>query len=336
MSTIGVGVIGVGVMGADHVRTLNSWTPRATVVSIFDADLARAGEVAAAVGADVAASAESLIEDPAVQGVIVAAPDPLHEDLVLACLRAGRPVLCEKPLAVDSAGTRRIVEAEIAGGRRLIQVGFMRRYDPAFAALRAAIVDGSVGTARLMHCLHRNVAAHPTATSAGVVSNSMIHELDHVPWLFDSPLTAITIVAPRIGKSEGDLLDTQLALLETESGAVATVEVSVNARYGYDVRVEVVGDRGTARLSSPYGVEWRRDAMDGPAVTSDWVGRFADAYRVELARWIAAVATGEATGPSAWDGHLATVAAEAGVESLRTGRRIEIAREPRAALYRAG
>ncbi|MFN8192522.1 MAG: Gfo/Idh/MocA family oxidoreductase [Nocardioidaceae bacterium] len=333
MDVVRVGVIGVGVMGADHVRTLSSWVSGACVAAVFDAATDRAADVAAAVAATSTATAEDLIRSRDVDAVVIAAPDPLHEGLALACLEAGKPVLCEKPLAVGSAGTRHIVDAEVALGRRLVQVGFMRRFDPAFVALRAAVTDGSIGTARLMHCLHRNVAAHPTATSPGVVSNSMIHELDHVPWLFGSPLTAVTISAPRIGKGDGDLLDTQVALLETESGALATVEVSVNARYGYDVQVEVVGDAGTARLTPPYGIERRRDGSDGREVTSDWVGRFADAYRVELATWTESVRTGIAAGPSAWDGHLATLAAEAGVRSLEGGGRVEIDAGERPSLY---
>ena len=333
MQSVGIGVIGVGVMGADHVNTITSRIPGASVKSIFDADQGKADSLGAAVGAEVATSTESLIGDPSIHGVIVAAPDPLHEELLLACLRVGKPVLCEKPLAIDSAGSRRIVEAECVLGRRIVQVGFMRRYDPALRALRMSIDDGAIGTVRLLHCLHRNVAAQPSATSAGVVSNSMIHELDQVPWLLASPLTAITVVAPRVGKVDGDLLDTQVALLETESGAMATVEVSVNAHYGYDVRVEAVGETGTARLSSPYGIELRKDARDGANVTSDWVGRFSDAYRAELADWVASLRTGVPTGPSAWDGHLATTAAEAGVSSLRTGTRSEIHPGKRPAIY---
>ncbi len=332
--TLGVGIIGVGVMGATHARVLANWIPGARVAAITDADSGRAAAVAVETGGAVVGTAPELIAHPDVDAVVIAAPDPLHEELVLACLAAGRPTLCEKPLAISSHGTRRIVDAEIALGRRMVQVGFMRRFDPAFVALRATATDGSIGTPRLVHCLHRNVS-NPAATSDGVVLNSMIHELDHVPWLLGSPLTAITITAPTAGKQPGDLLDTQVAVLETAGGALATVEVSVNARYGYDVQVELVGDTGTARLTSPYGIERRRDGMDGAEVTADWVGRFLDAYRVELAAWVDAALSGKSAGPSAWDGHLATVAAEAGVASLHSGARVVIDAGERPGLYDA-
>jgi myo-inositol 2-dehydrogenase/D-chiro-inositol 1-dehydrogenase len=261
----------------------------------------------------------------------VAAPDPLHEELALACLEAGRPTLMEKPLATSVEGSRRVVEAEVRLGRRLIQVGFMRRFDPAYLELRAALRDGVVGDVRAMHCLHRNAAAHPSATSEGVLVNSMIHEFDSVPWLLDDPLTAVTVFAPRV--PPGALQDVQVAVLESAAGAVATVEVSVNARYGYDIHTEVTGTEGTTFLTQPYGVGFRRANVDGREVKSDFVARFVDAYRVELAAWVEGVRAGALPGPSAWDGHLANLAAFAAVDSLHSGSRVVVPQEERPALY---
>jgi myo-inositol 2-dehydrogenase/D-chiro-inositol 1-dehydrogenase len=190
-----------------------------------------------------------------------------------------------------------------------------------------------VGRVRLVHCVHRNAAAHPTATSDGVISNSMIHELDQVPWLLRERLTAITVTAPRIPGADA-LLDTQVAVLETEGGAVATIEVSVNARYGYDGRCEVVGERGTLRLSPPYGLSARRDGLDGVLVSDDFVARFGDAYRRELLAWVTSTRSGTVAGPSAWDGHLATLAAEAGVRSLHERSRVAILTEDAPPLYK--
>ncbi len=334
MNELGVGVIGAGVMGSAHVRTIAASVPGARVVAVFDADAARASAVAADVGGVAADTADELINAPDVDAVIIAAPDPLHEGLTLACVEAGKPTLCEKPLAVTSEGTRRIVDAEIAGGRRLIQVGFMRRFDAGFVQLRRAIEAGAVGRPRVLHCLHRNAQAHPSATSEGVVSNSMIHELDHVPWLLGEPLTAITVIGARPGADADALIDTQVAVLETASGAVATVEVSINAGYGYDVQCEVLGDLGTLRLTPPYGLMVRRDGVDGVQVDSDFVARFEDAYRIELQAWVGSVATGVPAGPSAWDGHVATGAAAAGVESLRGAGRVEIHVEELPKFYR--
>lgn len=320
---IGVGVIGAGAMGASHISTLTQWVPGSRVAAVYDLDQVRARVVASEVGAAVAATADDLISAPEVDAIIIAAPDPLHEELVLACLAAGKPVLCEKPLATGPDASLRVVEAEVAGGRQLIQVGFMRRFDPAYVELRDLIRNGGVGTARVIHCVHRNAQAHPSATSDGVIIGSMVHELDTVPWLLDDPLAAITVLAPRV--PEGQLLDPQVAVLETANGVLVTVEVFVNAGYGYDVRCEVVGDAGTARLTAPYGLGLRRAGTDGVAVSDDFVQRFADAYRIELAAWIAGVRVGRIAGASAWDGHRANLAAAAGVESLHSRTRVEIA-----------
>jgi myo-inositol 2-dehydrogenase/D-chiro-inositol 1-dehydrogenase len=326
-----IGVVGAGAMGAAHVETLARWVPGARVSAVYDADETRAKEVASGVGAEVAVSGEALIADAGVDAVLIAAPDPLHEQLALACLEAGRPTLCEKPLATSVEGSRRIVEAEAASGRRLIQVGFMRRFDPAYLQLRAVIGSGEVGEVRAMHCLHRNAQAHPTATSEGVLVNSMIHEFDSVPWLLDDPLTAVTVHAPRV--PEGALQDTQVAVLETVAGRVVTVEVSVNARYGYDIHTEVVGTTGTASLTPPYGTSVRRAGVDGRVVDSDFVARFVDAYRVELGAWVQSVLDGVPIGPSAWDGHLANLAAFAAVDSLHGRCRVEVPQEERPDLY---
>lgn len=331
--TVRVGVVGAGAMGTAHIETLARWVPGAQVAAVFDADLDRAREVAGRVGADVAPSGEDLIAADAVDAVLVAAPDPLHEELALACLAAGKPTLCEKPLATTVEGSRRVLDAEVAGGRRLLQLGFMRRFDPAYLELRAAVLGGAVGAVRAAHCLHRNAAAHPTATSEGVLVNSMIHEFDSVPWLLDDRIAAVTVYAPRV--DPGALQDTQVAVLEMAGGAVVTVEVSVNARYGYDIHTEVVGSEGTVSLTPPYGIGFRHANRDGREVKSDFVARFVDGYRVELGAWVDGIRSGSLPAPSAWDGHAANLAAFAAVESLRSGgSRVEVPQEDVPALYR--
>lgn len=330
--TVRIGVVGAGAMGAAHIETLARWVPGAQVAAVFDADRDRAREVAGRVGADVAPSGEELIAADAVDAVLVAAPDPLHEELALACLAAGKPTLLEKPLATTLEGSRRVLAAEVTGGRRLVQLGFMRRYDPAYQELRASVLAGDVGEVRAAHCLHRNAAAHPSATDEGVLVNSMIHEFDSVPWMLGDRIGAVTVYAPRV--SPGSLKDTQIAVLEMTGGAVVTVEVSVNARYGYDIHTEVVGTQGTVSLTPPYGVGFRRGNLDGREVKSDFVARFVDAYRVELGVWVEGIRSGAAPMPSAWDGYAANVVAFAAVESLQTGRRVVVPDEDVPDLYR--
>jgi myo-inositol 2-dehydrogenase/D-chiro-inositol 1-dehydrogenase len=325
-----VGVVGAGAMGASHVQTITRWVPEATVTAVCDFDRATAEEVAGGVGAEVIESSDDLIGSAAVDAVVIASPDALHAEQVLACISAGKPVLCEKPLASDVEGSRRIVEADDAfastHGRHIVQVGFMRRYDPAYVALRAQIGSGSIGTPRVVHCVHRNASSHPSTTSASIVTGSMVHELDIVPWLLDSAVVAVTVLGAR---SDDDAVqDPQVALLEMKGGAVATVEVFVNAKYGYDVQCEVVGDEGTVALTPPYGLSVRTAGVAGGVagvqVATDFVARFADAYRLELAGWVAGTARGEIDGPGASTGHRANLAAAAGVESLRTRGRVAV------------
>jgi myo-inositol 2-dehydrogenase / D-chiro-inositol 1-dehydrogenase len=330
--TLRVGVIGTGAMGTSHVTTLATSVPGAEVTALHDVDAPRADRLAAEVGAASVPTASELIGSDRVDAVVVASPDATHELLVLECLAARKPVLCEKPLALGVDGSQRIVDAEVVLGRRLVQVGFMRRYDSAYLALREAVLGGDLGTPRAVHCVHRNAHAQPGATSDSVIMGSMVHELDIVPWLVDDPLTGITVVAaPSAGDAFADL---QVAVLETASGLVATVEVFVNAEYGYDIGCEVVGTAGTARLSAPYGLARRRNGVDGQDVAADFVERFADAYRVELAQWVRAASEGRVDGADAWTGHRANVAAAAGVEARRSGAKVRVETERPPPLYR--
>jgi myo-inositol 2-dehydrogenase/D-chiro-inositol 1-dehydrogenase len=335
-SVVRVGVIGTGAMGAAHADNLARWVPGARVTRVHDVDTGRAGAVGDSIGADVASSAEALVDADDVDAVLVAAPDPVHEPVTLACLRAGKPTLLEKPIADTLEGGRRIVEAEVEGGRRLVQLGFMRRFDPAYLALRAAVLDGSIGRVRAAHCIHRNAHSHPSHTDESVLFGSMIHELDVVPWLLDDPLAGVTVYPARV--APGELRDLQVAVLETEGGAVVTVEVGVNAGYGYDIHTEVTGTAGTVSLTPPYGVSVRRGlsettGVDGRLVTTDGTQRFHDAYRLEAAAWVDGIRTGRLSGPSAWDGHRANVAAFAAVASLHGAGRVAVLPEERPALY---
>ncbi len=326
-----VGVIGVGAMGAAHVDNLSRWTPGAVVSRVYDLDGDRAAHIAAGIGALPSPSAEGVIADDEVDAVLVAAPDPLHEELALACLGAGKPTLLEKPLATSPDGSRRVVDAEVAGGRRLLQLGFMRRFDPAYLELREAVTDGSIGLPRVAHCLHRNAHSHPSHTSEGLLVNSMIHEFDSVPWMLDDPIAAVTVFPARV--PPGDLQDVQVAVIETAGGVVVTVEVSINAQYGYDIHTEVAGTRGTVSLMSPYGVSVRREGLDGRVVKADGTARFADAYRIEVGAWVEGIRSGRPAGPSAWDGYLANRAAFCAVESLHGAGRVVVPAEERPVLY---
>lgn len=295
-----VGVIGLGVMGADHVRTLSAIADLtgADVTGVHDVDPARM-EVAPG-NAKRFGDAAGLIGSPDVDAVLIASADATHEEFVLACLEAGKPVLCEKPLAPTADACRRIIAAQ--SGRELVTVGFMRRYDPGYLRLR----DADLGATLLLHCQHRNAASMPGWPTENLIISSAVHEFDVIRWLTGDEIVSVTAHVPRsTSYASGGTRDPLLLLVRTSSGTVADIEIFVNAQYGYDVRCERVAERGVAALDSPAGTDWR--------------DRFADAYRAELGDWIAGIEAGQARGATAYDGLAAQVVCDAAIESLRTG-----------------
>ena len=331
-----VGVIGTGMIGQDHIRRITQVLSGGTVVAVTDLDAARAGRVAAGLPAATAYPAgRDLIADGGVDAVLVASWGAAHEEHVLAAISAGKPVFCEKPLAPTGEACLRIVEAEMAAGRRLVQVGFMRRYDAGYHALKAALEADEIGTPLLMHCAHRNPSAPPYGfTTEMMVTDSAVHEIDLVRWLFGEDIVATNVLKPRrSSKGSVELHDPLIVLLEMASGVLVDVEVFVNATYGYDIRGEIVGERGTVALAEAGGAVLKQEGRRSGRVPADWRERFSRAYDAELQDWLKAVAAGSWTGPSAWDGYAATAAAESCLKALRTGSRTAVSLPERPDFY---
>ena len=226
--------------------------------------------------------------------VLVTSWGATHEEHVLAAIGAGKPVFCEKPLAPTSEACLRIVGAELAAGRRLVQVGFMRRFDAGYRALKAAVDDGQIGVPLLMHCAHRNPSAPPYGfTTDMIISDSAVHEMDLVRWLLREEVAATSVLKPRPSREGGaDLQDPLILVLEMASGVLVDVEVFVNARYGYDIRGEVVGEAGTVALADTGVVRVTTDGQRRGHVPADWRERFGAAFDTELQEWLNAVAAG--------------------------------------------
>ncbi len=315
-------------MGTSHAATFHDTVPMARVSLVFDVDLERADKIAELASAEVATSALAVIASTEVDAVVIAAPDFLHTELVIACIDAGKPVLCEKPLALTSKESGRIVAAEIAGGRQLVEVGFMRRFDPGYLELKQTLAGGHLGEPRLVHHIHRN-ATNSSTTDANLITGSMIHELDLVRWLLADEVASIAVASP-IKKG---FRDPQLATIVMSRGTLVSAEVFVNARYGYDVRCEVVGTMGTAALVPPANVTTRINGTEAVPVRPDFVTRFATAYQNELRAWTRDALNGVVTGPSAWDGHVANLVAEAGVRALKSGAAEPVLNEPTPTFY---
>jgi myo-inositol 2-dehydrogenase/D-chiro-inositol 1-dehydrogenase len=332
---LGVAVLGAGHMGADHIRRLDRVVSGARVAAVADPDTARAKEALGGIeGASVYDEAMAALDAPGVGAVLIASPGPAHEEALLAAFARGLPVLCEKPMVPDSAGALRIVEAEARLGRRLAQIGFMRRYDTGYRRLKSLLDAGGLGRPLMLHCTHRNVASPPHFTSAMLINSSVSHEIDAARWLLGQELTAVTVLrpAPSSQAPEG-LLDPQFVLFETERGALVDVEIFVNCGFGYQVRCEAVGESGSARIGDDHGMVVTGRGSAREEVPQDYLVRFAGAYDREVQAWVDATRSGRVTGPGAWDGYAASVVAEAGVRSLQNGGRTTVGLAPRPRLY---
>ncbi|MFC3348838.1 Gfo/Idh/MocA family protein [Streptomyces echinoruber] len=332
---LGIAVIGTGRMGADHVRRIQRTISGARVTAVADVDADRAERVADGVdGCTAYADPAGALPAPDVDAVLIASPGPAHEDALLAALAHDLPVLCEKPLTPDAASALRVMEAEQRLGRRRVQVGFMRRYDPEYARLKALLETGRLGRPLLLHHRHRNVTAPPGWTSALLVTDSAAHEADATRWLLGQEITAVTVLRPAASAYAPDgVQDPQFLLLETDGGVLADAEIFVHCGFGYQVQAEIVCERGTARIGDCHGMLTHLAGRWGGTVAQDCTERFAEAYDREVQAWVDAARRGGTTGPSTWDGYAAAAVCEAGVRALRDGVRVEVDLVERPSLY---
>ncbi|GLV81623.1 Gfo/Idh/MocA family protein [Streptomyces lavendulae] len=336
--TLGIAVIGTGRMGSDHVRRIGTTVGGARVVAVADPDGDRVKEVAAGLeGAGAYTDPGAAIAAPGVDAVLIASPGPAHEEAVLQALERRLPVLCEKPLTPDPEGALRIMEAERRLGRRLVQVGFMRRFDAEYERLKELLDAGGIGRPLFLHCRHRNASSPSFFTGDMLISDSVVHEVDAARWLLGQEVTAVTVLAPTPTSAAPQALgDPRFVLLETSGGAIVDVEIFVNCGFGYQVRCEAVGESGTARIGDGHAMVVESGGRWGGEVVQDYTTRFADAYDRQVRRWVAAAARGRVAGPDAWDGYAAAAVSRAGLAAARDGVRTEVRLVERPELYAAG
>lgn len=208
------------------------------------------------------------------------------------------------------------MEAEISTGRRLVQVGFMRRYDQGYNLLKDAMGSNQLVQALMTHAAHRNPSVPERYVTPMAIHDTLIHELDAFRWLLDDEYTSTQVAfSQKTCHDRSEVRDPQLVLLEASKGIRIDVEVFVNCQYGYDIQCTVVGEEGIAHLPEPQNLTLRTAGQRSNEILEDWKKRFTDAFDTELQGFINDAQAGTLKGPSCWDGFVAAVAGDACVKA---------------------
>ncbi|MDR2184244.1 MAG: Gfo/Idh/MocA family oxidoreductase [Treponema sp.] len=316
-----IGVIGTGAIGKEHIDRITNKLSGGKITALTDVNPENAKSAASLCGARIEHSDKDVINAPDVDGILVASWGSAHASSVLAAIGAGKPVFCEKPLATTAGDCKKIVDAEMNRGKKLVQVGFMRRYDRGYLQVKEILDGGKIGKPLMLHCTHRNMSVGENYTTDMAVTDTAIHEIDCLHWLINEQYVSAQVLFPRATKyCHPKLRDPQFMILTTESGITIDIEVFVNCQFGYDIECEVCCEDGVVKMPEPAFPTLRYKAARSVAMETDWKCRFADAYDVEIQDWINAAKEGKVKGPTAWDGYLAAVTADALVKAQGSGR----------------
>jgi myo-inositol 2-dehydrogenase/D-chiro-inositol 1-dehydrogenase len=324
---IAIAVIGAGAMGAFHAESLARRVPGARLAAVADPAPGVAERVAAALGCPTATTDPAAVfADPAVLGVVIAAPARLHAGLVEAAARTGKAVFCEKPMATTLADADRAIAATRAAGVPL-QVGFQRRFDRSFRAAHDLIASGGIGTPQLMRSLTRDpdLETEPDRIPPGTIFlETLIHDFDVLNW-FNPGATATEVYAVadalvRPDWKDRGLLDTATTLVRFDNGAIATAEASFRAVYGYDVRAEVFGSGGMTTVGDLGRTTMAAATASGlvRAISPTNLDLFHDAYVAELAAFVECVRSGNVPAVTGTDARAALAIALAAMRSDET------------------
>ena len=228
-----------------------------------------------------------------------------------------------------------IMEAEQKAGKKLVTVGFMRRFDAGYQEMRAALEGGALGYATLVHCRHRNPSVPEGYTTRNMIDDTAIHEIDICRYLLDDEIVSVRVDAPRSTSRRFDHLRDPLVLVaRTASGVLIDDEINVNIQFGYSIECELVMEAGTIRLGDQNTVITRDSAGNRNRICGSHIDRFHAAFNQEVQQWIRAVERDEHTGSTAWDGYAATCVVDAGLESLSNdGRQVDVTMIARPVLY---
>ena len=320
------GLIGAGRIGALHARSIVA-NARAKLEYVADPDGAAAGAIAVSCGARVAPTVQAILQDKSIDAVLIASPTSTHVDLITAAAKAGKAILCEKPIDLDIARVERC-RKDIAGSGVAVQIGFNRRFDRSHRAVREAVRRGEIGALELMVITSRDVRPAPLEylkTSGGIFRDMTIHDFDMARFVLgDDRVEEVhafgsVMVEPGL-QGFGDV-DTAMVTMKAASGALVHINNSRRAVYGYDQRIEAFGALGMVQSENLRGssvVRYGATLTDAKEPLLDFfIERYAQAYVDELDAFIDAVLGKKAAEPDFEDGRLALKLADAAWASLR-------------------
>ena len=331
--TLRIGVIGVGRIGRMHAALLQRQIPGATVASVHDPNEEFAREIAGLLGVPAAADVDEMLASSDVDAVAICSSTDTHADLIVAAAEAGKAIFCEKPVSLDLATVDRALAAVDAAGVPF-QIGFNRRFDPAHAAVAAAVASGEVGELQLARITSRDPAPPPLdyiRTSGGIFLDMTIHDFDMARFVTGSEVVEVYArgavrVDPEIGEA-GDV-DTAIVVLRFTNGVIGTIDNSRRAVYGYDQRVEILGSGGAISIANNF---------PNTAVVSDQQGvrrdlplhffleRYTASYIAEMTAFTDAIRHDQPTPVTGADGRIPVVIGLAAHQSLQEHRPIRIA-----------
>lgn len=320
---LNVGVIGCGGMGRDHIKRVTERIQGAKVVAVSDVfeEGAKKAAAIAGEGCKIYNNGKDLINDADVDAVMIISPGFAHVDDLLEAIKVGKRVFCEKPLCTTAADCQKVMDAEVASGKHLIQLGFMRRYHKGYQQIKEAIATGEYGEPLMMHCTHRNPEVGTNYDTPMAVTDTVIHEIDLCHWMVGDDYESVQVIMPKVTKySHPALKDPQWMIMKTKSGVVIDVECFVNCKFGYDINCEVVCEDGALKMGAPMAPSIRKAAQCSSEITTDCFVLFKDAYDAEVQNWVDRAADGVIEGPNTWDGYLAAVTADALVKAQTSGQ----------------
>ncbi len=330
--SIGIGIVGIGRIGRLHAEVLTQRVPGATVSAVSDPVAAEAPWLDE-LGIPVSyRSHRDLLSDPAVEAIYVCSSTDTHARIVIDGARAGKHLFCEKPIDLDPLRVQEALDAVREAGV-LLQVGFNRRFDRNHAGAARAVREGRVGKVELIKITSRDPEPPPpeyVAASGGLFLDMMIHDFDMVRFLSASEVTAVhaagtVLVDPAIGAA-GDI-DTAVVTLWLESGAIAVIDNSRRAVYGYDQRSEVFGSAGMVRVENDLSNRvqiFDRDGSHGRNPLHFFLERYGEAFVAESRAFVAAI-NGDGPVPvTGRDGLAPIYIALAAQKSFAEARRVEV------------